>query len=321
MNTPVAANANTVEDANRIATLDITVLAGGPSLEREVSLDSGRMINAALARLGHNVTMRDIGPEDLSALEVPADVVFIALHGTFGEDGTLQGILDKRGIVYTGSGAEVSALAMDKVHTKARFIENDIPTPRFDVAKPARIGEAVKTFMPPVVVKPRDSGSSVDTHIARDRAAFRSALDAVLSRYGVALVEEYVNGPELTVSILAGRALPVCQIRTRRGFYDYQAKYVDDDTEYLFDIDLPAEVLVRVQRESERAHAALGCRDFSRVDWMVDTATLDPYAIEVNTIPGFTGHSLLPKAAARAGTPYDALCQEIVEMALSRRGR
>lgn len=321
MSPTVAPVAGTVAGGNRIATLDITVLAGGPGLEREVSLDSGRMVTDALAHLGHNVSIRDIGPEDLSALEIPADVVFIALHGTFGEDGALQHILDERGIVYAGSGAQASALAMDKVNTKTRFIENGIGTPRFDVVKRARISEVVETFAPPVVVKPRDSGSSVDTHIARDGAAFRSALDAVVSRYGVALVEEYVDGPELTVGILAGRALPVCQIRTRREFYDYQAKYVDDDTEYRFEIDLPAGVLERVQRESERAHAALGCRDFSRVDWMVAANTLEPYAIEVNTIPGFTSHSLLPKAAARAGTSYNALCQRIIEMATRRADR
>ncbi|MEE9296657.1 MAG: D-alanine--D-alanine ligase, partial [Phycisphaerae bacterium] len=124
--------------------------------------------------------------------------------------------------------------------------------------------------------------------------------------------------PELTVGILADRPLPVCQIRTRREFYDYQAKYVDEDTEYLFDIDLPDELCQRVQALSLRIHNAVGCRDFSRVDWMVDRNTLEPYAIEINTVPGLTSHSLLPKAAAHAGISYDALCQTIVELAMKR---
>ena len=318
MSSLAASIAPPVAKGRRIATLDITVLAGGPGVEREVSLHSGRMIHDALVRLNHNVTRRDVNPADLSALDIPADVVFIALHGTFGEDGRLQRVLDQRGMVYTGSGAEASALAMDKVRTKTRFIQQGIATPPFEVIEPARVADAVATFVPPVVVKPRDSGSSVDIYLARDREAFESALLAVVSRYGAALVEKYVSGPELTVGVLNGRALPVCEIRTKREFYNYQAKYLDDDTEYVFEIDLPAEVLARVRAGSERAHAALGCRDFSRVDWLIDARTLEPYAIEVNTIPGFTSHSLLPKAAAKNGISYDALCQNILAMCIAR---
>jgi len=304
-----------------VATLDITVLAGGPSLEREVSLNSGRMIRDALVRLDHRVTLRDIMPDDLAALDVPADVIFIALHGEFGEDGQLQRILEQRRLTYTGSGPEASALVMDKVGTKARLIEHGIPTPGFDVIKPARVATAVRSFSHPVVVKPRDSGSSVDTFIADDAHEFQAALNAVVGNYGVALVEDYIAGPELTVGILQDRALPPCEIRTRRRFYDYQAKYVDDDTQYLFDIDLPRDLLSRVQTMSEAANQALGCRDFARVDWMIDRHTLEPYIIEVNTIPGFTSHSLLPKAAARVGISYEQLCQTIIEAGLNRARR
>lgn len=303
----------------RVTSLDITVLAGGPGVEREVSLDSGRMVRDALERLEHRATLRDIGPDDLSALDVPADMVFIALHGAFGEDGTIQRILDEREMVYTGCGVDASALAMDKIRTKAKMIEAGIATPRFDLVKPARLARAIETVVPPVVVKPRSSGSSVDTYVARDREGVERALTAVVERHGSALVESYVDGPELTVGILGREALPVCQIRTKREFYDYQAKYVDADTEYLFDIDLPDDLLERVRDLSARAFEAIGGRDFARVDWMVDRATLEPYVIEINTIPGFTSHSLLPKAASRVGMSFDAFCRRVVELTMRRR--
>ena len=306
--------------ASRVTSLDITVLAGGPGVEREVSLESGRMVRDALDRLGHRVTLCDIGPDDLRALDVPAELVFIALHGVFGEDGTVQRILDGRGQVYTGCGAESSAVAMDKIRTKAKVIEAGIATPRFDLVKGGRLGAAIEAIVPPVMVKPRGSGSSVDTFIARDRVGVERALTAVVERYGSALVESYVSGLELTVGILGCEALPVCQIRTKREFYDYQAKYVDDDTEYLFEIELPGELLASVQEQSVRAFEAIGGRDFGRVDWMVDGVSLEPYVIEINTIPGFTSHSLLPKAASHVGLSFDEFCQRVVELAMRRRG-
>ena len=298
--------------------LMITVLSGGPSAEREVSLNSGRAVAAGLESRGHKVQLADIGPDCLKALDIPADLVFIALHGTFGEDGQLQRILDKRGITYCGSPAAASALAMDKVAAKCRFIEAEIPTPRFDLVTPKRVDAVLQSWAVPVVIKPVAQGSSVDCQIVRDPKALRRALRAVTRRYGRCLIEQYVDGLEVTVGILGECALPPIQIRTRREFYDYQAKYIDDDTQYLFDIDLPAPVLEEVKTLSERAHRALGCRDFSRVDWMVDARTHQPYALEVNTIPGFTDHSLLPKAARRAGLSFAQLCQRIVELAWQR---
>jgi len=299
--------------------LEITVLSGGPSTEREVSLKSGRAVASALVSLGHEVRCTDIAPGALEALDWPADVVFIALHGRFGEDGQVQRILEERGIRYTGSGPEASALAMDKVATKRRFIEAEIPTPRFDVVTPDRFEVVLRSWRPPVVVKPVAEGSSVDCVIAHDSQAFRSALGRVLSKYGQGLIEHFIKGPELTVGILGEVALPAIEIRTRREFYNYQAKYLDDDTQYRFDIDLPEAVVDEVRRLSLQAHRALGCRDFSRVDWMVDGVTHQPYALEINTIPGFTDHSLLPKAAQRAGLRFADLCAQIVEMALHSR--
>ena len=309
------------DETARVRTgLRVTVLAGGPSAEREVSLESGAAVADALARLGHTVEIRDIDSADLSALDVPADFVFIALHGAFGEDGQVQELLAGRGLAFCGSDAASSALAMNKAATKARFTEAGIPTPRYTVVRRDREHVQPAGQELPVVIKPVSSGSSVDTYIVRNEATFTSSLERVLERHEAALIERYIEGPELTVGVLGHRSLPVCQIRTRRAFYDYQAKYVDDDTEYLFDIDLPVALLQRVGELSVRAHRVLGCRDFSRVDWMVDAVTLEPYVLEVNTIPGFTSHSLLPKAAARMRMSFDELCQRIIDLGLDRRG-
>jgi len=318
MNTSSVSSSIGTDAAALQATLNITVLAGGPGTERDVSLESGRMVSDALSRLKHKVSLRDIDPGDLSALDVPADVVFVALHGEFGEDGQVQRVLESQALTYTGSGPDASALAMNKVDAKQRFIEVGIPTPQFLLVTADDIRDTLRTTAAPVVVKPVDSGSSVDTFIPHDRDALESALNVVVTRYGEALVEHFVDGPEFTVGILDGRALPLCEIRTKRPFYDYRAKYVDDDTQYLFETTLPTDLIAEIQLRSEQAHRALGCRDFSRVDWMVDRETLRPFAIEVNTIPGFTSHSLLPKAAGRTGLSYDDLCQTMVDMACRR---
>lgn len=302
--------------SKKLATLDITVLAGGLSAEREVSLQSGKSVHEALSRLGHRATMRDIEPGDLSALNEPADVVFIALHGEFGEDGSVQRLLDERRIPYTGSGAEASRIAMNKAETKRCVVQAGVPTPDWGLVDATNIDGVATRFVPPVVVKPVASGSSVDLTIARCPNELKAAAPRLVERYGEALIEKYVRGVELTVGILGDTALPVCQIRTKREFYDYQAKYVDDDTEYLFDIDLPPPLLAKVQALSLAAHRAVGCRVFSRVDWMVDAATSQPYFLEINTIPGFTSHSLVPKAAARVGIGFDELCQRIIELSM-----
>lgn len=299
--------------------LKITVLSGGPSSEREVSLKSGHAVAAALQSLGHSVYLADIGPHHLEALDREADMIFIALHGEFGEDGQLQRILDDRGILYCGSGAVASALAMDKVAAKRRFIEAGVPTPGFTVATPDLIDTIIRSRPLPAVVKPVAEGSSVDCIMTDNPPTFEQAVRRLTGNYGRCLVEECITGIELTVGILGDESLPPIQIRTRRGFYNYEAKYIDNNTEYLFDIDLPEAVLASVMELSLKAHRALGCLDFSRVDWMVDGQTHKPYALEVNTIPGFTDHSLLPKAAGQAGYSFPALCQRIVELTCRRR--
>ncbi len=299
-----------------VKTLDVTVLAGGPGVEREVSLNSGRAVFQALCGLGHRVTLCDVGPDDLSALDRPADIFFIALHGEFGEDGTLQALLEARGLRYCGSGAAASRAAMDKAQAKQRFERAGVPTPAYEITSQDSLHDLASRFDVPAVVKPVACGSSVDTSIVRTQGELHSAAATLVERYGAALVERYIAGPELTVGILGEEALPVCEIRTQREFYDYQAKYNDDNTQYLFDLDLSVELLRRVQGLSLDAHRALGCSVFSRVDWMVDAETLDPYVLEINTIPGFTSHSLLPKAAAMVGLTFDRLCQRIVELSL-----
>ena len=301
-----------------IDTMRVTVLAGGPGMEREVSLSSGQAVLSALERLGHQVVLRDIGPDELSALDLPADFIFVALHGEFGEDGTLQAELESRGLKYSGSNAASSRLAMNKVLAKRRFGNHGIPTPDYAIIDSANLFEGLVTVRLPSVVKPVASGSSVDTSIVRTREALEAAAALVVNRYGEALVEQYIDGYEFTVGILGDRALPVCEIRTKREFYDYQAKYIDDDTQYVFELEYPAELLSRVQRLSLDAHRALGCSVFSRVDWMVDRITQQPYILEVNTIPGFTSHSLLPKAAARIGVSFDQLCQRIIELSCAQ---
>lgn len=300
-----------------LETLDITVLAGGPGAESAVSLDSGRAVTEALVRLGHRVEMLDIDPPDMSALDYPADFVFIALHGVFGEDGTLQAELDRRGLAYCGSGAAASRLAMNKVQAKCCFERAGIPTPPYVLVGRGANDDAIPTSLAPGFVKPVSSGSSVNTTLERSFEDLRAAARRVADAYGEALVERRIVGPELTVGVLGEQALPVCEIRTQREFYDYNAKYVDDSTEYLFDLDLPTALLERVQTLSVEAHRALGCRAFSRVDWMIDRETWEPYVLEINTIPGFTSHSLLPKAAQRIGLDLDQLCQRIVELSLA----
>ena len=301
-----------------LQTLDITVLAGGPGAEREVSLNSGRAVYEALIRLGHHVALCDINPDDLSALDRPVDIFFIALHGEFGEDGELQAELDARGLPYCGSGAAASRMAMDKATAKRRFQRHGIPTPAYEIVDRRNLAGMSSRFATPAVLKPVAAGSSVDTRIIRSPDDLQANAAELVERYGQALVERYIAGPELTVGILGEEALPVCEIRTDREFYDYEAKYLDDDTRYLFDLDLPPALLKRVQVLSLGAHDALGCSVFSRVDWMVDSETLDPFVLEINTIPGFTSHSLLPKAAARIGISFDHLCQRIVELSLAK---
>jgi len=300
--------------------LDITVLMGGPSSEREVSLLSGAAIADGLARRGHKVTRSDISPGDLSALDRPGiDVVFIALHGQFGESGDVQRLCEQRGLRYIGSPPEASELAMDKWRSKAVFQSAGVHTP--DGCLVTRLngnGRELDSLGLPVVLKPVDGGSSVDVTIAYSAAQRDTAAADLLGKYGQFLAERFIKGRELTVSLLGDQPLPIIEIVPDGAFYDYRAKYSDDAaTQYLFDHGLPDETVVALQAQALAAHRALGCRDLSRVDFILDD-TGGGYVLEINTIPGFTSHSLLPKAAARVGVTFDELVDRIANMAMER---
>ena len=299
--------------------LAVTVLCGGPSGEREISLQSGEAVAKALNSRGHKVVCADIGPGDLSALDREVDCVFVALHGRFGEDGQVQAAMEERGVCYAGSGPQSCALAMNKARAKAKFAELGLPTPEYKVATSDCVDQAVRGWTLPVVVKPVKEGSSLFCHIVRSADRLRPTVERVLADYPECLIEAYVPGREITVGILGSQALPPLEIRTSREFYDYKAKYVDEDTDYVFDIDLPEALLTRIGEMSLAAHRGLGCRDFSRVDWRVDDDRLEPFLLEVNVIPGLTSHSLLPKAAGQVGLSMADMCQQIIDLALARR--
>ena len=304
--------------SNARAPLRVTVLAGGPSAERAISLNSGAAIAEALRRCGHHVHVADINPEDVSALSAENDVIFPALHGTFGEDGQVQRLMEERGLQFVGSRSRASAIAMDKIAAKRIVQGLGLATPEFEEISASDFNRGQWRLSAPVVAKPVDQGSSVDTAVCRSNTEIAPALERVITGHGRALLERFISGRELTVGIVAGEALPPICIRPRQGFYDYHAKYQAEDTEYLFDAGFLPEWLERLQVMSRKVFEAVGCRHLARVDWMVDDEQR-PWFLEVNTLPGFTSHSLLPKAAARVGISFDELCDRLVRMAYEER--
>lgn len=298
----------------------VAVLMGGPSAERAVSLRSGEAVAHALENAGAVVTTVDVHGPDFE-LPFETEVVFVALHGTFGEDGTVQQILEECGVPYTGSGPEASAKAFDKVAAKAEFVSARIPTPRYKVVSAGRHDHKRLAGMElPLVVKPARQGSSVGVEIVHRRADLEQAcVDA--GRYDERLiVEEFVAGRELTVGIFDGNPLPVVEIRPKQSFFTYQAKYTPGQTDYFVPAQVDAVPAAHAQFLAKRAHECLGCRDFSRVDLML-AGTGELFVLEVNTIPGFTDTSLVPKAARAAGMSFQQLCVRLVEMALARDGK
>ena len=284
----------------------ITVLKGGPSAEREVSLRSGTAVAQALREEGFDVTEVDVqGPD----FEIPSgtDVIFVILHGTFGEDGQIQEILAAKGIPFTGGDAASSRLAFDKIASKKVFIEKGISTPPYQIVSNAE----ELTLEPPVFIKPPRQGSSVGTHPVATREELAPALEDALKYDSEALVETWIKGREFTVAILDGRAMPIVEIRPKKGFYNYENKYTSGATEYICPADLDEAIRQRIQSMAVAAHQALGCGVYSRVDFLLD-ADKTPYVLEINTIPGMTATSLLPKSAAAAGISFGQLCKRIV---------
>ena len=300
--------------------LDITLLCGGISAERDVSLKTGTQIAEALRTVGHRVWQSDIAPNKLAALDRrPCDLVFPALHGLFGEDGQLQAILEQRGIPFVGSGEAASRLGMDKAATKSCLLEHNVPTANWQVVYQHKFKD---NWTPatgigyPCVIKPISEGSSFGCKVCMNLEQARTHLAETLPQFGSMLVERFVEGFELTVGILDGRTLPVIWIKPATEFYDYEAKYTREDTQYVFDIPLPEHVLSEVRRAAEATHKHVGCRHLSRVDVMVERRTNEVFVLEVNTMPGFTTHSLVPKAAAEAGIVFTELCDRLARLAL-----
>ncbi len=296
--------------------LKITVMLGGPSAEREVSLRSGAAVAKALRSLGHEV--HELDPHDESwGLPPKTDVVFLALHGTYGEDGTVQRRLDELGALYTGCDAEASCIAFDKVLTKQRCEAAGVPTAPFLVVNSAGASFPLK-FQPPLVVKPVRQGSSVGLQFVERSGDWPGALAEALKFDSEVLVEEKIVGREATVGILGGEPLPIVEVRPKAGSYDYGNKYTAGRTEYFCPADFDAATTRRIKDAALGAFRAVGGRDYARVDVMVrpDGA---PVVLEVNTLPGMTETSLLPKAAAAAGMNYAQLCQRMVELALERK--
>lgn len=305
--------------------LRISVLMGGPSSEREVSLRSGAAVVAALSSIGHEVVPLDIRSEDGRELDgLACDVAFLALHGRFGEDGTVQKILEGKRIPYTGSGPESSALAKDKIESKRRFCFRGVETPPHRVISvedpPDLLYQCARALGFPVVVKPRAEGSSIGVTIHPDRSTLEAGAAGVF-RYGpVALMEKFIAGKEMTVGILDGRALPIVEIRPRREFFDYEAKYSDEGTQYIPEPPLSDLDAKRISQTALRAYQALQCEGMARVDLILSPLQA-AYVLEVNTIPGMTPRSLLPKAARATGIEFPELCQQIVEIALRKKQR
>jgi D-alanine-D-alanine ligase len=290
----------------------IAVLMGGPSPEREVSLRTGAACAGALREGGYEVS--EVVVEDENFV-VPADtdLAFISLHGTFGEDGQVQDILNARGIPFTGADADTSRITIDKEKTKAKFRAADVPTPQGQL-----VHRAEEIHVPlPVFIKPNSQGSSVGSRAARTRQEVAAAIADALKYDSSVLVEQLINGRELTVGVLGTQVLPVIEIRPLEGFYDYTNKYTKGKTEYFCPAPLSEEITAQIQRYALAAHRAVGNTIYSRVDFLLEGDK--PWCLEINTIPGMTATSLLPKAAAAVGITFPELCRRIVELSWTAR--
>lgn len=287
----------------------VAVLKGGPSAERDVSLASGAAAADALRGLGYTVHELDVTGYDVS-LPVDVEVAFIALHGTFGEDGTLQQLLEQRSIPFTGAGSAASRLAFDKLESKRVFEKRAIATARYEVL---RRGQA-RTLPLPVVVKPPRQGSSIGITKVFSDEQWDPALETAFAHDEEVLVEAFIEGAELTVGIVGEQVLPVVEIRAPDGYYDYRAKYTKGMTEYLVPAPLDVETTRRCQQLAWDTFVALGCRGMGRVDLRL-APDGHAFVLEMNTIPGLTSTSLLPKAARAAGIEFPRLCEMILNLA------
>jgi len=299
----------------------IAVLMGGPGSEREVSLASGRAVLNALSGLGLDVVAVDVTRTEIN-LPAGTDLAFNVIHGTFGEDGQLQEILEKLGVPYTGAGSKSSRLAFDKNLAKAAFVAAGVPTPTSEIVDLSAGPMIPSVVEVPLVVKPPREGSSVGIQIVRSEEELDAAMARAASEYDEVLIESFVEGMELTVGVLDGAALPIVHICPPDGVYDTASKYPwlsgSKGSEYFCPADLDLETTMAVQAAALAAHRALGIEIYSRVDVLLDSANR-PFVLEANTIPGMTETSLLPKAAAASGISFPELCKTIAEISLKLR--
>jgi D-alanine-D-alanine ligase len=296
----------------------VAVLYGGNSAEREVSLDSGAGVFAALRKLGVPAVLVDTQKEGWwNRLAGEFAHVFIALHGRGGEDGTVQGLLETLGVSYTGSGVLASALALDKLLTKQLWQGIGLPSPEFEVLHAQSDFAALVARWGTVMVKPAREGSSVGMAKANSAEELRKAFELASQYDAVVLAERCISGPEFTVGMLGGRALPAIRVETGNVFYDYEAKYVSNETRKICPCGLSAEKEQELAQLARAAFDSLGCRDWGRVDVMQD-ADGRFYLLEVNTVPGMTSHSLVPTAASAAGIEFEQLVAEILRPSLAR---
>jgi D-alanine-D-alanine ligase len=304
------------------------VLFGGRSAERDVSIMSGTGVLKALQNAG--IDAHGFDPAERSLAELAAekfDRVFIALHGRYGEDGSLQGALEQLGIPYTGSGVMASAVAMDKITTKKIWLMHGLPTPKYASIDPdsADLGRVVAELGLPLIVKPPLEGSTIGITKVTRAEELQAAVELATGFDKVVLAEEFVSGRELTVTVLGqgagARALPIVEIVAPQGNYDYQNKYFTDDTQYFCPAQLDEAVTAEVQRIAVEAYNAIGCEGWARVDVLLRESDNRPFLLEANTSPGMTGHSLVPMAARAVGTSYEDLCVGILRSARLKIGK
>ncbi|MBB6136148.1 D-alanine-D-alanine ligase [Massilia aurea] len=304
----------------------VGVLFGGRSAEREISLISGNGVLQALKSRGIDAHPFDPGTHSLADLAAQGfDRVFIALHGRYGEDGSLQGALEQLGIPYTGSGVMASSVGMDKITTKKLWLMEGVPTPKYaTVDADTDLDALVAELGLPLIVKPPLEGSSIGITKVTDRDQLADAIALVASMDDAVLAEQFVTGREFTVAVLgqgaAARALPIVEIVAPEGKYDYQNKYFTDDTQYHCPAPLPDELTQQIQRHAVNAYRAIGCEGWGRVDVLVRESDMRPFLLEVNTSPGMTTHSLVPMAARAVGIGYEDLCVEILRSARLKMG-
>jgi D-alanine-D-alanine ligase len=303
----------------------VAVLMGGRSAEREVSLMSGQGVLQALQASGVNAHAFDPAERDLSELKREGfDRCFIALHGRYGEDGTVQGALELLGIPYTGSGVMASSIAMDKTMTKRVWLAEGLPTPNYALVRREQLNGVsmaglVQALGLPMIVKPAREGSSIGVTKVEQIQDLPAALAAAAQCDADILCEQCIVGDEVTCPVLgegdSSRALPVIRIVAPAGNYDYQNKYFNDDTQYLVPSGLPASEEAAIEALVVKAYQVLACRGWGRIDVMIDAVTRQPYLLEINTSPGMTGHSLVPMSAKAAGLSYEALCCQLLAAA------